>query len=165
MKSLTLNVPRAGLFLNLKASGNSDAQIVLVAPDDVTISEVSQVSAEVAAPRSRQPDLCQRPVTSIATENGFPPRQLTKQAIIQIIREHNGSVKIRDQASGWNIYDEIAARLGVSIDARRRLTAGTGEPAWRPEVGFARKDLEQAGVVQSTAESGWGIWSLKTKKS
>jgi hypothetical protein len=46
------------------------------------------------------------------------------------------------------------------VEARQRLTAGTGEPAWRPEVGFARKNLEQEGVIVPTERSGWGIWEL-----
>jgi hypothetical protein len=94
------------------------------------------------------------------SESGFPPRSLTEEAIVQILREHGGSVKIRDKDKGWNVYDEIAARLGISVEARQRLTAGTGEPAWRPEVGFARKNLEQEGVIVPTERSGWGIWEL-----
>jgi hypothetical protein len=94
------------------------------------------------------------------SESGFPPRSLTEEAIVQILREHGGSVKIRDKDTGWNVYDEIAARLGISVEARQRLTAGTGEPAWRPEVGFARKNLEQEGVIVPTERSGWGIWEL-----
>jgi hypothetical protein len=79
------------------------------------------------------------------------------------LREHGGAVKINDKDSGWKIYDEIAARLGVSIEARRRLTSGTGEPAWRPEVGFARKNLEQKGILKPTEVSGRGVWSLNEK--
>jgi hypothetical protein len=69
-------------------------------------------------------------------------------------------VRIRDAESGWNIYDELAARLGVTIEARSRETAGTGEPAWRPEVGFRRKNLEQRGVIAPTVVSGRGVWQL-----
>jgi hypothetical protein len=103
------------------------------------------------------------PIRPLITHNGFPPRALTEETIVEVIKEHGGSVQIRDTATGWNIYDEIAARLGVSIEARRRLTAGTGEPAWRPEVGFARKNLEQSGVLKPTQESGRGTWALKSK--
>ena len=161
MKSLTLNVPRAGLYLKIAATGDNDAQIVIVAPDHVQVTEA-------ALPRARQDDVggtsrapeTPRHVAGIITANGFPPRELTEQAIIQIAREHGGSVKIRDQATGWNIYDEIAARLGVSIEARRSLTAGTHEPAWRPEVGFVRKTLEQQHILQPTEQRGRGIWAL-----
>jgi hypothetical protein len=73
------------------------------------------------------------------SDTGFPPRKSTEQAIVQV---------------------EIAARLGVSMDARRRLTAGSGESAWRPEVGFARKNLEQRGIVSPTNVSGRGVWQL-----
>lgn len=70
-------------------------------------------------------------------------------------------MRIRDPRSGWSIYEEIAARLGVSIRARRRLTEGTGEPAWRPEVGYCRKNLVQAGILEPTKVSGRGVWTLK----
>jgi hypothetical protein len=83
--------------------------------------------------------------------------------IVQVLKERGGSVKVREKASGWNIYDEIAARLGVSADARRRPTKGTGELAWRPEVGYCRKNLERAGILEPTRVSGWGTWALKKK--
>jgi hypothetical protein len=162
MKSLTLNVPQSGLHLNLIALGGTDAQVVLVAPDEVRITEMEISSSAIR--KLRKPAeaelFLERPIAPIINANGFPPRQLTQQIILQIIQEHGGAVKIRDAASGWNIYDEIAARLGVSMEARRRLTVGTGEPAWRPEVGFARKNLEQAGIIEPTEKSGRGIWAL-----
>jgi hypothetical protein len=163
MKSLTLNVPRSGLYLKLAAT-SSDAQVVVVAPDEVTISEAVATKAGAVAPASIQTGLFRQPVKTITTDNGFPPRRLTEHAIAQIIREHGGSVKIRDQSTGWNIYDEIAARLGVSIEARRRLTAGTSEPAWRPEIGYARKNLEQAGTIKPTEQSGRGVWALSSNQ-
>jgi hypothetical protein len=79
---------------------------------------------------------------------------------VQILFEHGGRVRIRDAESGWNIYDEVAARLGVTIEARSRETPGTREPAWRPEVGFCRKNLEQRGVIAPTVVSGRGVWQL-----
>ena len=56
--------------------------------------------------------------------------------------------------NGWNIYDEVAARLNVPFEARMRPTKGTKEPAWRPEVGFCRKSLEQSGIIVHTSVSG-----------
>lgn len=159
MKSLTLNVPRSGLYLKL-ATTSSDAQVIVVAPDEVTISEAAATKEGAPAQASIQTELFREPVKTITTDNGFPPRRLTEQVIVQIIREHGGSVRIRDESTGWNIYDEIAARLGVSIKARRRLTAGTNEPAWRPEVGYGRKNLEQAGTIKPTEQSGRGVWAL-----
>lgn len=97
----------------------------------------------------------------IQSDNEFPPRYLTEQTIIKILKDNGGSIKIRDIESGWNIYDEVAARLGVSAQTRKRLTRSGAEPAWRPEVGFARKNLERAGILKPTEESGRGIWSLK----
>jgi hypothetical protein len=91
---------------------------------------------------------------------GFPPRHLTEATIVQVLREQGGSVKIRNRRTGWNIYDEVADRLNVSIEARSRVTEGTEEPAWRPEVGFCRKNLEQRGVIAPTAVSGRGVWQL-----
>jgi hypothetical protein len=150
MKSFIFEVPRKGLQISLVPKvGFTSGQIVLVLPDEI---EILQEQPSSGAPFSAKP---------IISDNGFPPRRLTEQTIIQILREHGGSVKISDSSSGWRIYDEIAARLGVSIEARNRLTSGTGEPAWRPEVGFARKNLERSGVLEPTEVSGRGFWKLK----
>jgi hypothetical protein len=90
----------------------------------------------------------------------FPTRSKTENAIIEVLREHGGSVSIQDKITSWTIYDAVAARLGVSADARNRRTRGTGERAWRPEVGYARKNLERRGIIKPTAVSGRGIWEL-----
>jgi hypothetical protein len=88
----------------------------------------------------------------------FPHRERIEEAIVQVLRERGGTVKIRTRT--WNIYDELGDRLHVSIAARQRPTEGTGEHAWRPEVGFARKNLEQQGVLAPTFQSGRGVWQL-----
>ena len=92
------------------------------------------------------------------TKSGFPHRRVIEDAIVQLLRERGGSVKIRTRL--WNIYDELGERLGVPIRARQRPTSTTGEPAWRPEVGFARKNLELRGVIARTLLSGRGVWQL-----
>jgi hypothetical protein len=92
------------------------------------------------------------------TRSGFPHRRVIEDAIVQLLRERDGSVKIRTRL--WNIYDELGERLGVPIRARQRPTSTTGEPAWRPEVGFARKNLELRGVITPTLLSGRGVWRL-----
>jgi hypothetical protein len=92
------------------------------------------------------------------TRSGFPHRRVIEDAIVQLLRERGGSVKIRTRL--WNIYDELGERLGVPIRARQRPTSTTGEPAWRPEVGFARKNLELRGVIAPTLLSGRGVWQL-----
>ncbi|MFO1488808.1 MAG: hypothetical protein U1F65_10045 [Verrucomicrobiota bacterium] len=149
MKTIIVNIPKAGSKIELcLAQGKTSGQAVLVLGDDVELKQTDATSRETS-------------VEQVQTHNGFPPRSLTKQTIVQILREHGGSVRIRDTETGWNIYDELAARLGVSVEARRRLTEGTGEPAWRPEVGFCRKDLEQAAILAPTEVSGRGIWTLK----
>ena len=149
MKTIIINVPKVGSKIELcLAPGKTSGQVVLVLGDDVELKQSDTASRET-------------PVEQVQAQNGFPPRSLTKQAIVQILREHGGSVRIRDTETGWNIYDELAARLGVSVEARRRLTEGTGEPAWRPEVGFCRKDLELAAILEPTEVSGRGIWTLK----
>lgn len=159
MKSLTLTVPAAGLDLRVVA-GHTPTQIVLVIPDDAEVTErkLNVAAIEKIQQEKKEKLISSAPVAPVVTVNGFPPRELTEATVIEILREHGGSVKIND--SGWRIYDEVAARLGVTIEARKRLTAGTGEPAWRPEVGFARKNLEQRGVLKPTEESGRGIWAL-----
>ena len=163
MKSITLQVPVKGLSLKFLVKGRLPAQVVLVLPDDVDVTEtqVNELLLGSLTEKKAIQALTHSPISPIRNDQGFPPRKLTEEAIIQIIKENEGVVTIRDQFSGWNIYDEIAARLGVSIEARRRLTPGTGEPAWRPEVGFARKNLEQRGIIKPTDESGRGVWALK----
>lgn len=152
MKTVVIDVDKSGstIDLILKGSANS-GQAVLVLSENV---EIKPAKAQGREPSGRG-------FREFVSDKGFPPRKLTEETIVQILREHGGSVKIRDEASGWNIYDEIAARLGVSIEARRRLTAGTGEPAWRPEVGYARKNLEQTRVIAPTDQSGRGTWQLR----
>lgn len=149
MKTVVVEVDKGGstIDLTLKAGANS-GQAVLVLSDSVEIKSKASGTAHV-----------DEGFRTFVSDNGFPPRKLTEETNVQILREHGGQVRIRDQSSGWNIYDEIAARLGVSIEARRRLTPG-GEPAWRPEVGYARKNLEQNGIIAPTDESGRGVWAL-----
>lgn len=57
---------------------------------------------------------------------------------------------------------------GPSKEVPRCLPASsemdsTSEPAWRPEVGFARKNLEQRGVLKPTERSGRGVRALKER--
>ena len=89
----------------------------------------------------------------------FPPRKETEQMIIRILLEHGGAIRIRDGCSGNSIYDEIGSRLNVPLTVRARPTR-TGESAWRPEVGYARKNLEQQGIIKPTSVSGRGVWAL-----
>jgi hypothetical protein len=150
MKTIVIEVDRGGatIDLMLKAGANS-GQAVLV------LSEHVEIKSKGQGPTASRPGF-----RAFVSDSGFPPRKLTEEAIVQILHENGGSVKIRDESTGWNIYDEIAARLGVSIEARRRRTPGTGEPAWRPEVGYARKNLEQDSIIAPTEQSGRGVWAL-----
>jgi hypothetical protein len=151
MKTIVIDVLRAGCKVELKLrDGEKSGQVILVLTDQVEIvsTQPSAISKQLIPEQSEY-----------GISNDFPPRKLTEEAILQILSEHGGSVRIRDD--NWNIYDEIAARTGVSITARRRLTKGTGEAAWRPEVGYCRKNLEQAGRLEPTDVSGRGIWTLK----
>lgn len=90
-----------------------------------------------------------------------------QDTIVQILKENGGRVEIRDRATGWNIYDEVANRVGVSHEDRRRLTQGTeksSENAWRVEVGYARKNLvEIHNEIAPTSVSGRGVWMLVEK--
>jgi hypothetical protein len=140
MKTLAITVGQAGADVRFRLrSGSSNAEVTLSVPNGV----------EVILGTSQAP----------THSRDFPHRGSTKETIVDILEENGGSIKIR--TDDWNIYDEVAARLGVSIVARNRLTSGTGEPAWRPEVGFCRKDLEQEGTIEPTAVSGRGNWKLK----
>jgi hypothetical protein len=103
-----------------------------------------------------------------ANGGGGPPRTGSarfdrariEEAIVQIIKEHGGQIAVKDPISGFNVYQEVGRRIGVDRELQTRLTP-TGENAWRAEVGFARKNLEQRGVIAPTSESGRGVWKLK----
>lgn len=157
MRSIIIDVGEKGAQITLVLRpGETSGQAVLLLGDSVEIaSSPSKPAIPISSPSGFRVGF-----QEYERRNGFPPRALTEQAIIQILRENGGSVRIRDSETGWNIYDEVAARLGVSVEARRRRTAGTGEPAWRPEVGYARKHLEQQGIILPTEVSGRGVWSL-----
>jgi len=91
-------------------------------------------------------------------------RSKIEETILEIIRERGGRIMVKDPTSGFSIYEEVANRVGVSRDVQKRLTP-TGENAWRAEVGFARKNLEQRAIIAPTIESGRGVWMLKKKPS
>jgi hypothetical protein len=149
MHSYQLVVPKAGRTVQFRLTGNNEtADIVILLPDEVQIAW----PVERSTPR---PD----PILRGYDKAGFPSRILAEAVLIQVLREYGGSVKVRDTKTGWNIYDELAARLGVSVENRTRL-AGMGEPAWWTEVGLARQNLELRGVVQPTSESGLEVWAL-----
>lgn len=148
MKTMYIELSTSGAMLHF--ASDRPAGMVITVPDDVWVTSMPVPPEMVPPPGKRS--------AVVGSTTGFPPRDLTEAAIVQIIREHGGTLKIRQD--DWNVYDELAARLGVSIEARRRLTAGTNEPAWRPEVGFARKNLEQRGTLATTAVSGRGVWQL-----
>jgi hypothetical protein len=153
MKTYAFEVGPKGLTVQLSSGHSARTGNVLIVCDD----DLSVATPGSNPPISPMP--LQGPVWRTTT--GFPPRALTEEAIVDVLRERGGSAKITDRENGWNIYDEIAARLSVTWEARNRLTPGTREPAWRPEVGYCRKNLEQAGVIEATQKSGRGIWALK----
>jgi hypothetical protein len=87
-------------------------------------------------------------------------RSKIEATIVEIIRERGGRTSIKDPISGFNIYEEVVARLRLPREILKELTP-TGENRWRAEVGFARKNLEQRGVIAPTGQSGRGVWKLK----
>jgi hypothetical protein len=150
MHSYQLVIPKAGRTVQFRLSGNNEtADIVILLPDEVQIAWPVERSMPRPDPTLRGYD-----------KSGFPSRILTEAVIVQTLREFAGSVKIRDAKAGWNIYDELAARLGVSVDSRTRRMAGTEQPAWWTEVGLARKNLELRGIIKPTSESGPEAWAL-----
>ena len=152
MKTIIVDVTKGGATIELRLRAEcTSGQAVLVLTDDVEIVQKEKQSSKTETRTSFE---------EFQSKNGFPPRRLTEQAIVQICKEHGGSVKITDRQADWNIYSEIAARLGVSVEARKRQTS-TGESAWRPEVGFAKKNLVEAGIIETPEISGVGIWTLK----
>jgi hypothetical protein len=150
MHSYQLVIPKAGRSVQFRLTGNNDtADIVILLPDEVQVAW----PVERSTPR---PD----PILRGYDKSGFPSRILAEAVIIQTLREYGGRVRIRDAKAGWNIYDELAARLGVSVESRTRVIAGAGEPAWWTEVGMARQNLELRGVVRPISESGPEVWAL-----
>jgi hypothetical protein len=152
MRTIIIDVKKRGALIELALKpGSSSGQTVLVLGDTVEIKPKTERDArpmfEEYRPRA----------------NGFPPRSLKESVTVHILREHGGSVEIRNPLTGWSIYDEVAARLNVPIEVRRRPTAKTGEPAWRPEVGYCRKNLEQARIIAPTDVSGRGVCQLMDK--
>ena len=163
MKTISLQVPPEGLDLRLDpVEEDEHARIVLVLPDGIELDEESVVATESSQEyeRAQNEMFNDIHVQAIDAPKGYPPRPLTGQIIVAILSEHGGSAKIRDKASGWNIYDEIAARLGVTIEARQRTHPESGDPIWRNEVGYVRKTLEHQGLLLPSEKSGRGIWQL-----
>jgi hypothetical protein len=155
MKTHAFEVGPSGLKVEFKSKSSSHlGHIIIVSDDEVTVAIPGKVESASPTPEHR---------SIWRTATGFPPRSLTEETIVDVLRERGGSARITDSENGWNIYDELAARLGVTWEARNRLTTGTREPAWRPEVGYCRKNLEQTGVIEPTEKSGRGIWSLKAR--
>ena len=150
MHSYQLVIPKAGRSVQFRLTGNNEtADIVILLPDEVQIVWPVERSTPRPDPTLRGYD-----------KSGFPSRILAEAVIIQTLREYGGSVTVRDAQAGWNIYDELAARLGVSVESRTRLNRVTGEPAWWTEVGLARQNLELRGVVRPASDSGADVWRL-----
>ena len=150
MHSYQIVIPKAGRSVQFRVTGhNETADIVILLPDEVQVVWPVERSTPRPDPSLRGYD-----------KAGFPSRILAEAVIVQTLREYGGKVKIRDAKAGWNIYDELAARLGVSVESRTRVTGGAGEPAWWTEVGLARQNLELRGVMRPISESGPEVWSL-----
>jgi hypothetical protein len=149
METIVMMVPQDGLSVHFRRKhGSRESQVTLLLGSGVELSPETYKTAPSAGFSLYN-----------ARESGFPPRSLIEDAIVQILEENGGQVSIANSATKWNIYDEVAARLSVPMEVRRRLTS-TGESAWRPEVGFARKNLEQRRRIVPTDESGRGVWKL-----
>ena len=150
MHSYQIVIPKAGRAVQFRLTGhNETADIVILLPDEVQVVWPVERSTPRPDPSLRGYD-----------KAGFPSRILAEAVIIQTLREFGGSVKIRDVKAGWNIFDELAARLGVSVKSRTHVSAGAKEPAWWTEVGLARQNLELRGVVRPISESGPEVWAL-----
>ncbi len=122
MRTVIVDVGNAGTRIDLVLKGGATSgQVVLVVSDTVDINPPAP--AHAAPPRA---------IREHQSTTGFPPRALTEETIVQILNEHGGSVQIRDAVSGWNIYDEVAARLGVSVEAGGGAPPGPENPLGVP---------------------------------
>jgi hypothetical protein len=112
--------------------------------------------------KAPQPPSASAGGNGILPSDGRPRFDRTKieETIKEIIKERGGQTRVKDPFTGFNIYNEVADRLGISRELKTRLTR-RGENAWRAEVGFARKNLEQRGEIAPSVESGRGVWKLK----
>lgn len=106
MQTIYVEIGTSGAMLHFASERRSGVAITL--PDGVwvTTMPVPPATGTPTPPASR----------ASAAAASFPPRDLTEAAILQVLRERGGTVKIRQE--DWNIYDELAARLGVSFELR-----------------------------------------------
>lgn len=154
----------------VKGFGDSPNDVLrrLLNLDQTPAREPSIASQFIAAANldqtpPREPSVASQFIAAAVSQTRFD-RSAIEGAILDILHEHRGRVQIVDPVNGFNIYEEVATRLSILPELQKELTAG-GEPRWRAEVGFARKNLEQRGIIAPTSESGRGVWMLKKKPS
>lgn len=105
MRAITIDVDKRGALINLAlAEGRRSGQVVLVLSHDVQMITQADESSSAVAPGFHEYE----------GKGGFPPRRLTEHAIVQVLREHGGSVRIRDEATGWNIYELLKEQMAAA---------------------------------------------------
>lgn len=89
----------------------------------------------------------------------FPSRSETRSVLLSLIWERGGT--LRTTTPDFSVYEELADRFGLSRDARTRRSPGSrSQTAWRSEVGYARFDLVNEGLLEDSKKAGHGIWAL-----
>ena len=122
MRSLIVEIPREGARLEFHLSGGvTSGQIVVVIPDGVEIGALPQADQRTQTTAPRKPT---SPLREWHSPNGFPPRELTEQAITQVLREHGGRVKIRDESRGSGDRGQVSQ----SNISRRAPTVASDYP-------------------------------------
>src|SRR5690349_5934301 len=80
-------------------------------------------------------------------------------ALVNILHEQGGRVRITQPERGWNIYDEVATRLDLSAEEKSRKTRG-GESALRATVGYVKHALKSERII-SDVPGEPGTWTLQ----
>jgi hypothetical protein len=78
-------------------------------------------------------------------------------ALVNILHDEGGRVQITQDS--WNIYDEVADRLGLSPLDRKKTTRG-GELALRATVGYVKHVLKTERII-SDVPGQPGVWTLQ----
>lgn len=137
MRTHAFEVGPGGLKVELKPKSSlRSGHVIIVCDDDVSV--VAPGASPKTSATTTHDSVWQTP-------KGFPPDSLTEETIVDILRERGGSAKITDRENGWNIYDELAARLGVSWEARNRPTQGRANLRGGPKLDTAGSTWSRQG--------------------
>lgn len=93
----------------------------------------------------------------------FPPRYLIRRAIISCLSREGGVVTIKHlDLARCDIYEAVARIMGVGAGLTMLPAVNDAQDRqWRYTVGFAKKDLVEAGILKD--DCARGEWQLVHK--